>query len=191
MAQILVRQIEDDVKAKLQQRARSHGRSTEEEVREILRNSVRDEQTPPAMLGSRIAARFAKVGLDEDIPELRNQPFRPAELGEDVRRHLEEAAAARLQGGDAGLGQEAVRRRVLAQRQHVLVQELGGHEPSPSCRSDPPTEDKLIPPAGPPASLDAGPAAAPVVACGPVDGGYSSGGLFPVGLAVIPGLPAS
>ena len=80
MAQILVRQIEDDVKAKLQQRARSHGRSTEEEVREILRNSVRDEQTPPAMLGSRIAARFAKVGLDEDIPELRSQPVRPAEL---------------------------------------------------------------------------------------------------------------
>jgi len=80
MAQILVRQIEDDVKAKLQQRARRHGRSTEEEVREILRNSVRDEQSEPTMLGSRIAARFADVGLDEDIPELRNQPVRPADF---------------------------------------------------------------------------------------------------------------
>lgn len=80
MAQILVRQIEDDVKAKLQQRARRHGRSTEEEVREILRNSVRNEQTAPTPLGSRIAARFARVGLTEDIPELRNQPVRPADL---------------------------------------------------------------------------------------------------------------
>ncbi len=80
MAQILIRQIEDDVKAKLQLRARRHGRSTEEEVREILRNSVRHEQSTPTLLGSRIAARFADMGLDEDIPELRGQPARPAEF---------------------------------------------------------------------------------------------------------------
>jgi plasmid stability protein len=80
VAQILIRQIEDDVKAKLQLRARRHGRSTEEEVREILRNSVRDEQNAPTLLGSRIAARFADIGLDEDIPELRGQPARPAEF---------------------------------------------------------------------------------------------------------------
>jgi hypothetical protein len=36
-AQLVVRNLDDDVKAKLQQRARQHGRSTEEEVREILR----------------------------------------------------------------------------------------------------------------------------------------------------------
>lgn len=78
MAQILVRQIEDDVKEKLQRRARRHGRSAEEEVREILRNAVREEGSAPASLGSRIAARFADVGLDEDIPELRGQPVRPA-----------------------------------------------------------------------------------------------------------------
>jgi plasmid stability protein len=80
VAQILIRQIEDDLKAKLQLRARRHGRSTEEEVREILRNSVRDEQGAPTLLGARIAARFADIGLDEDIPELRGQPARPAEL---------------------------------------------------------------------------------------------------------------
>lgn len=78
MAQILIRQLEDDVKAKLQKRARQHGRSTEEEVRDILRNAVRDEDRPPAKLGSRIAARFAKIGLEEDIVELRGQPVRPA-----------------------------------------------------------------------------------------------------------------
>jgi len=78
MAQILVRQLDDDVKTKLQRRARQHGRSTEEEVREILRNAVRDEAQAPAKLGSRIAARFSKVGLEEDIVELRGQPVRPA-----------------------------------------------------------------------------------------------------------------
>jgi plasmid stability protein len=80
VAQILIRQLEDDVKAKLQRRARQHGRSTEEEVRDILRNAVRDESQPPAKLGSQIVARFANVGLDEDIAELRGQPVRPAQF---------------------------------------------------------------------------------------------------------------
>jgi plasmid stability protein len=78
MAQILIRQLEEDVKLKLRRRARKHGRSTEEEVREILRNAVRDEEHAPARLGSRIAARFKDVGLKEDIAELRGQPVRPA-----------------------------------------------------------------------------------------------------------------
>jgi plasmid stability protein len=65
----------------LPSRARRHGGSTEDEVREILRNSVRAEQAAPTLLGSRIAARFGRVGLDEDIPELRSQPVSPAEFG--------------------------------------------------------------------------------------------------------------
>lgn len=81
MAQILIRQLEDDVKAKLQRRARRHGRSTEEEVREILRSAVNDDQTP-ARLGSRISSRFARIGLNEDIPELRGQEIRPARFEE-------------------------------------------------------------------------------------------------------------
>ena len=80
MAQLLVRNLEDDVKAKLQRRARQHGRSTEEEVRDILRNAVKDEQSLEYGLGSRIAAMFAGIGLDEDIPEQRGQPARPAEF---------------------------------------------------------------------------------------------------------------
>jgi plasmid stability protein len=70
MAQILIRQLDDDLKARLQKRAKAHGRSTEEEVREILRNAVRDQDQAPTALGSRIAARFVKVGLREDIAEL-------------------------------------------------------------------------------------------------------------------------
>ena len=74
MAQLIVRQLEEEVKSRLIRRAESHGRSTEDEVREILRNAVRDENRPAPNLGSRIAARFRKVGLSEDLPELRGQP---------------------------------------------------------------------------------------------------------------------
>ena len=80
MAQLLVRHLDDDVKAKLQRRARRHGRSTEEEIREILRNAVRDEGGTRIPLGSRLAARFAGLGLTQDIPELRGQEARPADL---------------------------------------------------------------------------------------------------------------
>jgi plasmid stability protein len=83
VAQILIRQLEDDVRERLRRRARRHGRSTEEEVREILRNAVRDELgDEPQSLGSRIAARFNVVGLDQDLPELRGQEPEPAEFDE-------------------------------------------------------------------------------------------------------------
>ncbi len=81
VAQLVVRQLDDDVKKKLQRRARRHGRSTEEEVREILRNAVREDGASLTPLGSRIAARFRRVGLGVEIEELRGQPVHPAELG--------------------------------------------------------------------------------------------------------------
>jgi plasmid stability protein len=81
MAQLLVRNLEDDVKAGLQRRARRHGRSVEDEVREILHNATRGESEARKPLGSRIRARFAGIGLDHDLPELRSEPARPATLG--------------------------------------------------------------------------------------------------------------
>ena len=80
MAQILVRNLDEGVKAKLQRRARRHGHSTEEEVRDILRKAVSDEDARNGRLGSRLAARFAGIGLDEDVDELRGQTARPARL---------------------------------------------------------------------------------------------------------------
>ena len=80
MAQVIVRQLDEEVKEKLQRRARRHGRSTEEEIREILRNAVRSEGNVRTRLGSRIAARFRRIGLDKEIPELRGQAARPAKL---------------------------------------------------------------------------------------------------------------
>jgi antitoxin FitA len=78
MAQLVVRNLEDEVKARLQRRARRHGRSTEAEVREILRSAVSDEHVPGQPLGSRLRARFAAVGLADELPELRGEPARPA-----------------------------------------------------------------------------------------------------------------
>lgn len=83
MAQLIVRNLEEGVKARLRDRARRHGRSTEEEVRDILRHAVRDEGAPGPGLGSRIAARFAGSGVDLDLAELRGREPRAADLGDD------------------------------------------------------------------------------------------------------------
>jgi antitoxin FitA len=72
MAQLVVRKIENDVKTRLQRRAKRNRRSMEEEVRDILRAAVRkDESTPAGGLGTEISKIFAKHGLDSPIPELR------------------------------------------------------------------------------------------------------------------------
>jgi antitoxin FitA len=81
MAQFIVRDLEDEVKARLKRRAAQHKRSMEEEVRHILRNAVREKNQPMPKLGSRIAARFAKAGLTADLPELRGQLPRSAQFG--------------------------------------------------------------------------------------------------------------
>jgi plasmid stability protein len=81
MAQIIVRDLEDDVKARLKRRAARHKRSMEEEIRHILRNAVKEQNRPVEKLGSRIAARFARVGLADDVEELRGESPRPAQFG--------------------------------------------------------------------------------------------------------------
>jgi len=60
-----------------------------EEVRAIVRSSVRKSSsvrkkggTPPPPLGTRLRDRLAAIGIDEDIPEGRNQQARPAEFSE-------------------------------------------------------------------------------------------------------------
>ncbi len=76
MGQLIVRNIEDEVKAKLQRRARRHRRSMEEELRDILRNAANAE-VPAGGLGSEIASLFRKVGWDVEIPELRGYHVKP------------------------------------------------------------------------------------------------------------------
>ena len=78
MAQLVVRNIEAGIKLRLQRRAKRHGRSMEEEVRDILRDAAKEEATPVRGLGTQIASLFRKVGLEADIPELRGHVVKPA-----------------------------------------------------------------------------------------------------------------
>ena len=66
MAQFIVRNIENGVKARLQRRARRNGHSMEEEVRDILRDAVIADEPPAGGLGTEISRLFAKGGLGAD-----------------------------------------------------------------------------------------------------------------------------
>jgi len=78
MAQLVVRNLEADVKQRLRRRALRNGQSMEEEVRSILRNAVKAEARAAAPLGSRLRDRFAGAGLPKDVSELRGQRARAA-----------------------------------------------------------------------------------------------------------------
>ena len=81
MAQIIVRNLDDDVRDKLRAMAASHGRSMEEEIRELLRAATLGTSLVEATgLGRRLAARFAECGVEDGFPELRGQPAKPADL---------------------------------------------------------------------------------------------------------------
>ena len=68
MASITIRNLDDDVKRRLRVRAAEHGRSMEEEARDILRQVV-GQPTAPRNLGQAIHARFAALGgVDLALP---------------------------------------------------------------------------------------------------------------------------
>jgi plasmid stability protein len=66
--------VEDQLKTRLQRRARRHGHSMEAEAREILRNALKEEETSKRGLGSEMVALFSGSGvyLDEPIAEIRD-----------------------------------------------------------------------------------------------------------------------
>ncbi len=86
MAQILVRNLEDRLKARLQTRAKRNGRSMEEEAREILREALRGGEPLKRKLGSEIVALFSRQGIGlkegEEIRELRGFPVEPIRFEE-------------------------------------------------------------------------------------------------------------
>jgi plasmid stability protein len=71
MTQLIVRKLDETVKRKLKQRAARHGRSMEEEVRDILRDAVKDEKASATGLGSQIAGRFTGIELEQSIKPVR------------------------------------------------------------------------------------------------------------------------
>jgi len=81
VAQLIVRNLEDDIRDKLREMAAVHDRSMEEEVREILRAAVlRASLQPVEKLGTRLTERFKECGLDAEIREIRGQTAKPADL---------------------------------------------------------------------------------------------------------------
>lgn len=76
MANLTIRNLDDNVKAVLRMRAAQHGRSMEEEARQILRQTLAPP-VPDGSLAERIGRRFA--GLDVDnLPIPTRRPSRPA-----------------------------------------------------------------------------------------------------------------
>jgi plasmid stability protein len=78
MSQLVVRNLEEGVKARLRRRAQRHRRSMEEEVREILRSAVGAEREGAPRLGSRLRDRFAGLGWEGDLGALRGGEPRAA-----------------------------------------------------------------------------------------------------------------
>lgn len=80
MAQILVRNIEHEVKEQLRQRAVRNGRSLEEEVRTLLRGSVHnsliEEAAPETGLGNRLVELLSGDWDGFSLPERVNRPHR-------------------------------------------------------------------------------------------------------------------
>lgn len=75
MASITIRNLDDDVKRRLRVRAAEHGRSMEEEARDILRQVV-GQPSAPKNLGAAIHARFVALG-GIDLAPVQRGPMRP------------------------------------------------------------------------------------------------------------------
>ena len=80
MAQLIVRNLEEEVKDGLRRRASQHGKSVEEEVRDILRNAVKAGGTRQAGLGSELKRVFQGIGIKKDIPELKGTSPKTADF---------------------------------------------------------------------------------------------------------------
>ncbi len=69
MASITIRQLEENTKRKLRMRAARHGRSMEQEAREILKSALSQPEEQPKDLVEAIRRRFAKYGgVELNIP---------------------------------------------------------------------------------------------------------------------------
>lgn len=69
MASITIRRLDDSVKARLRIRAAQHGRSMEEEARELLSAALKEEPERPLNLAEAIRRRIAPLGgVDLELP---------------------------------------------------------------------------------------------------------------------------
>ena len=75
MASITIRNLDDSLKSRLRIQAAIHGRSMEDEARDILRSSLNRQPRGPKNLGSAIKAQFKPLG-GFDMPEMPSEPMR-------------------------------------------------------------------------------------------------------------------
>ncbi|HEY7822618.1 MAG TPA: Arc family DNA-binding protein [Acidimicrobiia bacterium] len=81
MADLSIRNLEDSVRERLRNRAASHGRSMESEVRAILTEAVMEPERPAGFLEA-VFDRFSSLGgVELDIPE-RSTPVRGADFSQ-------------------------------------------------------------------------------------------------------------
>lgn len=70
MATMTIRNIDDQLKARLRVQAAQHNRSMEDEARDILRAALSREPTRPTSLAAAIRARLEPLGgIDLELPE--------------------------------------------------------------------------------------------------------------------------
>lgn len=70
MATLTIRQLDEKTKSKLRIQAAQHGRSMEEEAREILRRSLSGEELQRKNLADSIRTKFAACkGIELQLPE--------------------------------------------------------------------------------------------------------------------------
>jgi len=86
MAQILIRNLDDGLKERLQRRAKLHGQSMEAAVRDILRDALREEKAQSVGFGTASIALFSGQGIGlekgEEIREWRGFPLQPISFDE-------------------------------------------------------------------------------------------------------------
>lgn len=75
MASMTIRNIDEALKARLRIRAAEHGRSMEEEARDILRAALSATAPRPDNLFDAIRAHFGPLG-GVDLPEVPREPMR-------------------------------------------------------------------------------------------------------------------
>ncbi len=105
MASITIRNLEDDTKHRMKLRAAQHGRSMEEEAREILRRATAQEDTlvdlplaprdamraPALILSEEVVASAAQLGID--IAQVCEQHLRDVVRDTQQRKWREEHAS--------------------------------------------------------------------------------------------------
>jgi plasmid stability protein len=75
VASITIRNLDDSLKARLRVQAALHGRSMEDEARDILRASLNQEPQGPKHLGTAINALSRPFG-GFNLPEVPREPMR-------------------------------------------------------------------------------------------------------------------